>query len=297
MTWRLGRHIDVKRYKFPWPCLRSSLFACLALAWLMTLGVAHAKKPDAEISKEELKALKISQTAIGRTISDFVFRDTVGQHVRLSEYRGKPLVVSFIYTACADVCPVTTQTLANAVGVARNTLGQDSFAVVTVGFDAASDNPSRMLAFARKHGIRDTRWKFLSGDLPMVAGLSDALGFTFYRSPKGFDHLTQTTIIDGTGKVYRQVYGENFATPNFVEPLKELLYETASPFSSLDELVKKVRLFCTLYDPAQDKYRFNYSLFVKIAIGAGIVLVLMFIVFSNWWRIYRQRHGATKNET
>jgi len=134
------------------------------------------------------------------------------------------------------------------------------------------------------------------GDLPIVAGLSDALGFSFYRSPKGFDHLTQTTIIDGTGKIYRQVYGENFSIPNFVEPLKELVYETAAPFSSLDDLIKKVRLFCTLYDPAQDKYRFNYSLFVKIAVGTGIILFLLFIVSTNWWRIYRRRRSAPKYE-
>ena len=42
------------------------------------------------------------------------------------------------------------------------------------------------------------------------------------RPPRGFDHLAQTTVIDAHGRIYRQVYGDAFAVPALVEPLKDL---------------------------------------------------------------------------
>jgi hypothetical protein len=141
--------------------------------------------------------------------------------VSLAGYRGKPLVVSLIYTSCYHVCPTITQSLAHAVEVAEEALGEASFQVATVGFDAAVDSPERMATFAREQGIDHPGWRFLSADAATIEELSTALGFIFYRSPKGFDHLTQTTIIDSGGTVYRQVYGDTFPAPRLVEPLNQ----------------------------------------------------------------------------
>ena len=233
-------------------------------------------------------ALAHSQSAIGRSVGDFTFRDTAGRAVSLAKFRGRPLVVSFVYSSCYHTCPVITSTLSDAVAVARDALGDDSFAVVSVGFDVAKDTPDRMRAFARQNGVRGPEWTFLSGTLPQVAGLADNLGFTFYKSSKGFDHLAQVSVIDATGVVRRQVYGETFATPHLVQPLKELVLGTPAPLASLEDLIKAVRLYCTIYDPAADRYRFDYSLFVQIAIGAFIVIFLSVFVIRGWWRT-RQR--------
>lgn len=241
----------------------------------------------------EKEALALSQAAIGRSIGNYVLRDETNREVPLSRYRGQPLVVSFVYTSCADACPVITRTLLDAAEEARDTLGEDAFSVVTVGFDVASDTPERMRSFARQQGADLANWRFLSGDLPSVAGLADDLGFVFYRSPKGFDHLFQTTIIDGDGRVYRQVYGAGFETPLLVEPLKELVFGTTAPFSSLEDLVKKVRLFCTIYDPAADRYRFDYSIFIRLVVGGAIIVFMIGFIIRNLVRLRRRRNHET----
>ena len=58
---------------------------------------------------------------------------------------------------------------------------------------------------------------------PWHARLANNLGFLYFASAKGFDHLMQTTVVDANGKIYRQVYGMTFDTPLLVEPLKELV--------------------------------------------------------------------------
>lgn len=247
-------------------------------------GGAMAKDYDPE------QALAYSQGAIGNRVADYAFRDSRGREVKLSDFRGKPLAVSFIYTACEHTCPTITATLADAAGVARDALGRDSFTLLTIGFDSRNDSPQRMRYYARLNDVHgEPNWKFLSGDKATIDNLAKDLGFIYFASPKGFDHLAQTTIIDGQGTVYRQVYGEAFATPHFVEPLKELVFGTTSPFTSIGDLIKKVRLFCTIYDAAGDRYRFDYSIFFQLFAGATMIVAMAVFVVRGVLGIRRRR--------
>ena len=271
--------------------LRNCLMSALALAFLAVPAASapRAAAPIASDAKFDVKAaLATSQAVIGRQVNDYAFRDSAGRPVRFSDFQGKPLAVNFIYTSCAHSCPIVTEVLAGAANTARDALGADSFHVVSVGFDVGVDTPERMRKFARQHGVDGPGWTFLSGGLPAMTGLMEELGFVSFPTPHGFDHLDQVTILDADGRVYQQVYGDRFATPNFVDPLKNLVFGTAVPFASLGELIKKVRLFCTIYDPAADRYRFDYSIFIRLIVGATIILALTVFVIRNWWRIYRR---------
>ncbi len=233
---------------------------------------------------DNASALKYSQAAIGRTIGDYVLTDRESREVRLSRYHGRPLVVSLIYTSCYHICPTTTRHLASVVKKARDALGRDSFNVVTIGFDVENDTPRAMKYFAGKQGVDLPGWQFLSGDAVTIKRLAADLGFVFFRSPKGFDHLIQATVIDSDGKIYRQVYGMNFDTPLLVEPLKELVFGRPSGASLLDTIGNRIRLFCTVYDPASDSYRFDYSIFVGMFIGATTLGFIAFMLVREWRR-------------
>ena len=68
-----------------------------------------------------------------------------------------------------------------------------------------------------------------------------------------------------------QVYGEDFAPPLVVEPLKRLVWGQNLDRRSLQGVVNTVKLFCTIYDPTSGRYRFDYSLIVNIVAG-GLAL-------------------------
>jgi protein SCO1 len=249
--------------------------AALALG----VGAAHAQQPDYQ------KALRESQAAIGRQVGTYTFHDTQHREVRLSEFRGKPLVVSFVYTGCFQACPVATQFLATAVRAAREALGADSFRVVTIGFNQPFDGPEAMGDFARRNRIADPRWTFLATDPNSVDALTREFGFGFSATPKGFDHVTQATVVDANGVIYRQVYGETFELPMLVGPLKELLSGTAAQTMTLGNIWTKVRLYCTVYDPIGRGYRLNYSLFVEIFAG------ITFLVAVAWFALREYRRA------
>ncbi len=253
--------------------------ALAALAVVLAAG-ASAHEAAAPASLDRAEALAASQAAPGRRVGDYLLTGADRRSVALSDLRGRPLLVSFVYTGCIDVCPTTTRHLARAVAQARAALGADSFNVVSIGFNPPSDSPEAMAAFARQNGIRDPLWRFLSADSATAAALARDLGFTWHATPGGFDHISQLSIVDARGVVYRQVYGDAFELPQLVGPLKELISGQASR-AGLAGVWDKVKLFCTVYDPNSGGYRLNYSLFIEIFAGSTVLGALAWFLLRE----------------
>ena len=263
------------------------------LSFSMTLAAETLPESKGSIQKFQYKkALQESQAAIGNRLSNFRLTDASGKGLTLHDLHGKPLVLSLIYTSCYQICPMTTRHLASVVEKARKTLGHDKFSVALLGFDSQFDSPQAMKHFAMKQGIEDADWTLLSAGDKTIAALTKELGFLFFTSPNGFDHVVQATIIDGDGVIYRQVYGEVFNTPLLVEPLKELVLGRPQPNQTLlTDLINRVRFFCTNYDPASDSYHFDYSLFIGMMIGAIIILLILSFLVREYRRGSRSRQA------
>ncbi len=269
------------------------LLSLLALAVLLTAPAGGASASEDEAFDRD-SILARSQAAVGSELGSFTLLNRRGEPVDLADYRGRPLLISPVYTSCPFVCRANTRELADAVRKARQALGADSFNVITVGFDTANDTPGAMTAYARHQGVNFDNWAFLSGDQETVDRLMDRLGFTYRASPRGFDHLVQTTIVDANGVIRAQVYGEPLLLPQLVEPLKRIVLGVDPKQDDImDSLVKRVKFFCTNYDPAADAYRFDYSLFIGIAIGALIILVTGGILVR--WVLQARREAAKTN--
>ena len=244
----------------------------LICGFVLHMALSPAAGASAEAAFDYDTALATSQAAIGNEVGAHRFTDVDGKRVTLDQFRGKPVVLSMVYTSCYQICPMTTRHLSEVVEKARDALGGDSFEVVMVGFDTPVDTPDAMRFFASKQGVYGENWQLLSTDKQTVEALSRDLGFLYFPSSNGFDHLIQASIIDAEGKVYRQVYGQVFDTPLLVDPLIELVLGRSPPEQPLlAGLVNRVKLFCTTYDPARDGYYFDYSLFIGMLIGATII--------------------------
>jgi protein SCO1/2 len=233
---------------------------------------------------DEKAALKESQAAIGREVGDYRFTDSEGRPVRLAELRGKPLVVSFVYTGCFQVCPATTQFLAKAVAEAERTLGPGSFRVATIGFNLPFDSPAAMKDFRRRFGLASPDWLFLTPEAGAVERLTADFGFRYQATPAGFDHLLQASIVDAQGRIYRQVYGDSFDIPQFVGPLLQLAQNAPVPQGNLAAIWEQVKLLCTVYDASAGRYRLNYAVFVEIFVGTTVLLGTLWFIASGWRR-------------
>ncbi len=195
-------------------------FCCVIAASNLIPAGARANNPE-QFDRDT--ALQISQAAIGKSLGNYSFKAADEREVRLDDYLGTPLLISMIFTSCHHICPTTTKHLLKASEAAQEVLGDNSFKIVSIGFDTVNDTPDAMRGFARQQGIDADNWLFLSATPETIARLSRDLGFQFFPTPRGFDHLIQTSMIDRQGKVYSQVYGMKFELPSLVEPLKQLV--------------------------------------------------------------------------
>lgn len=250
----------------------------IPLIVILTLVLSAATPAD----NDRDSALSKSQAAIGKALGEHSFRDVDGQRFNLAQLDGRPLIISMIYTSCHHVCPLITRNLATTVKIARDALGEDAFSVVTIGFDWRVDTPDRMRQYKRQQGVNEPDWYFLAGDAASVASLSSELGFQFTPSAKGFDHLAQTTIIDRDGTIYRQVYGVDIDTQSLVEPLKELVFDTPKNAGLIQHWTDNFKLFCTVYDPSSDRYRFDYSILMTLFVGVICLGAIATFIVKEW---------------
>ena len=257
----------------------------IVAAMLLAAG-ASASAPDPVAPAFDTKiALQASQAAIGRRLPDITFTNQGGKLRKLKEFRGRPLVISPVYTSCFGVCPTTTTYLRQVAEMGRALLGPGSFSVLTIGFDTANDTPGRMREFAAARGVFSPDWEFGSADEVAARTLLAGVGFTYAPTPRGFDHMIQATIVDADGVVYRQVYGQDFEPRQLIDPLKRLALGQLAREDTLEAMIDGVRLFCTVFDPKSGRYKFDWSIVLSFMIGVlcftGVAVFL--------WRSWRQK--------
>ena len=213
-------------------------FAAFAIAPALATPGPAAPTP---VTLAQAAALRASQAVVGKTVGDFTLLDRDGNPVRLSHYRGKPLLVSFIYTGCFQVCPLATRSLQTAIETGRSVFGDSQFNIVSIGFNQPADSPQALKAFARQHRIDAANWDFLSPHASIVEALTREFGFDYLATPAGFDHVVQVTLLDAEGRVYRQIYGERLDAASIGEPLAHLLRNAPVPQQfRLEDLIDQI---------------------------------------------------------
>jgi protein SCO1/2 len=124
---------------------------------------------------------------------DFTLRDEDGRRVSLRDYRGKVVVLTFMYSTCQDTCPVTATTIRGAL----DDLGHD-VPTLAVSVDPAHDTPDSAEAFLVKRGLSNGRMHFLLGTRAQLAPIWHAYGIQ--PQGNGFEHTARVLVIDRSGR-------------------------------------------------------------------------------------------------
>ncbi|MCX6018624.1 MAG: SCO family protein [Chloroflexi bacterium] len=111
-----------------------------------------------------------------RTVSDFELTDQNGRQVKLSDFRGRPVLLAFGYTQCPDVCPLT---LADFKQIKRN-LGADAdrVAFVLVSIDPARDTPEVMQRYL---AVFDSKFIGLTGPDARIRSITDQFDASYEK--------------------------------------------------------------------------------------------------------------------
>ena len=191
-------------------------FVVLALVTGATWAPADQEKGDARLPK------------IGPA-PEFALTNQDGGRLALRDLRGKVVFVTFIYTGCADTCPLLTAKMA----ALQVRLGADFgprvfFTSVTV--DPERDTPEVLGRYARTHGANPAGWAFLTGTPGEIQDVERRYGVYAKKSARGdVDHTFLTSLIDRDGILRVQYLGVRFNPDEVLADLKALLAERRAP--------------------------------------------------------------------
>lgn len=160
---------------------------------------------------------------INKPAPDFVLTDQNGRPVRLSQFHGRVVLLTFFYASCTDVCPLTMAALARVQRelIRRHWWGTDVvFASVTT--DPLRDTPAMLRAYAARYQADPGGWYFLTGDPQAVAAVHRRYSIEVRPLAGGLqDHAIPTFLIDRRGVVLG-AYGANPDPEDIVQDLAHL---------------------------------------------------------------------------
>lgn len=191
--------------------------------WLEDVKVtAHAKQPPAN------GASSMHIPSPGEDVPDFSFTNQDGKRISLHQYRGKVLLVTFVYTRCPfpDFCPRMSSNFAK---IDRQVDADSALAgthLLTISFDPEHDTPKvlRDYAFsvARTQDASLFRsWEFAAprpADLPKIADF-----FALTVTPEGgmITHNLSTAVISPDGKIVKWYHGGDWQVSDLIKDAAE----------------------------------------------------------------------------
>ncbi len=157
---------------------------------------------------------------VGDPVPDFALTDQTGKTVRLSDMRGEPVAVTFVYTRCpiATACPMTTAKFSKLDAMLREKpVGR--LLVVTV--EPEHDTPEVLAAYARKVGADPKRWKFLTGPPKAVAEVATSFGVIYYPDRGQIVHSQAVAVVDPAGRLSSIYYGERWEPEHLLRDMEK----------------------------------------------------------------------------
>ncbi|SHF80182.1 protein SCO1/2 [Fodinibius roseus] len=129
--------------------------------------------------------------------------------VKLSDFRGSPIIVVMFYGNCREVCPILIQDtwrLYNRVDTSR----RETVKVLAITFDTENDTPEVLREYANYEQLDIPGWHFMTSEDATVRSLAMMLGVQYSKKSDGhFAHTNLVTVLDEEGKIARRVEGLN----------------------------------------------------------------------------------------
>jgi protein SCO1/2 len=216
MNWRLASRLSV------------ITLAVLVVIIVALVGLrSQQSTPNANSDPTSANQYGLIGTNLGGTVApNFQLVDQFGKQISLSQFKGEPVVLTFLYTHCPDECP----TIANKLYIVMKNLGSQAqhVGVIAISTDPKGDTLSSVLRFSQVHHMLPY-WHYLMGTQSALSPVWSS--YAIYANPAPtqdvatsgpVDHTLALYVIDKQG--HEQVYlGNDFTSAQLTTDLQILL--------------------------------------------------------------------------
>lgn len=268
---------------------RYDLLRTLVVAILIMVAFgAHVSKAmahDVRGTERELAESEPYAQIVSMEATDFRLQDPDGHEYSLDDFRGKVLVLYFLYSRCKDECPLHSLKIAEIQKqLAEASLAnQVQFVAVATDTEPASSTATEMRSHAEKFGLDPANWMFLYGGPGReTAGMALAQEYALQFTPAGAGvqlHGVVTHLIDPAGRLRARYHGLDF------DPLNLTVYAAALIHGEHGAVA-------TRYEEPGGGRRFEMPYWAAL-LGAVISLILFIAAGCFYLRAVRGRRKET----
>jgi protein SCO1/2 len=158
---------------------------------------------------------------VGENLPDFALYDQSGAVVQSARFRGKQIMLNFIFTRCpvATMCPAATQKMMETQQAAREA-GVSNLELVSITLDPVYDTPGVLKEYADARGIDTGNFSFLTGPESAIKDLLAQFGvLTEFKGPI-LNHTLATILINEQGRIIHRFDGSNWEPRDFVAKMR-----------------------------------------------------------------------------
>ncbi len=157
---------------------------------------------------------------------DFTLTNQDGKRIALGDYRGRALVVTFIYTRCPvpDQCPLLSANFAQLNSAVASDASLNKRAhLLSVTLDPEYDKPAVLKSYGKTYaGGKFDDWDFAGGDPVEVRRLAESLGLTYKAEGDQVIHSLRTAVVAPDGKLFKLYRGNEWKPEEVLNDLKNL---------------------------------------------------------------------------
>ncbi len=173
------------------------------------------------LRQETLARGKSAYREVGDKMPDFALYDQSGTVVNSGRFRGKKVMLNFIFTRCpvATMCPAATAKMTMTQKLAREA-GVENIEFVSITLDPAYDTPGVLKDYAQTRGIDTANFSFLTGPENAIKDLLANFGVLAEFDGDLLKHTLATVLIDESGRIVHRADGSVWEPKDFVAKMK-----------------------------------------------------------------------------
>jgi protein SCO1/2 len=159
----------------------------------------------------------------GDAMPAFELRDQDGNLLTLESFRGRSVVVTFIFTRCPlpNFCPRMSENFGELQKAIRASSGVPaSTRLLSISFDPQFDTPEILKQYAQHAGADPAIWSFATGEQKEIQRLTSGFSVLVERESGTINHGLATALIDGEGKIARIWRGNGWRPPEVMQAIE-----------------------------------------------------------------------------
>jgi len=163
---------------------------------------------------------KSAYREVGENLPDFALYDQEGRVVTAARFRGKQVMMNFIFSRCpvATMCPTATANMMTTQRKAREA-GITNIEFVSITLDPDYDTPGVLKEYARIRGIDTVNFSFLTGPEGAIKDLLTQFGIIAEFDGSILKHTLATLLINEQGKIIWRTDGSQWSPDDFVKKM------------------------------------------------------------------------------